>query len=115
MKIMHMKGLIVCVVKAFVIPIIFFFLLSILLAFDWKVCERSDIVIDNWVSIANLVQFSVFYFHLFYLIIKLTHFDFNEKEYLTYFSMLTINFICGTANLLNYLSGIWGMCSDIYR
>ncbi len=112
---MTTNGLIVCVVKSFIFPIVLFFILSILLALNGKVCEKSEIVIDHWVSIANIAQIGIFYFHLFYLIVKITHFEFNENEFLTYCSMLTINFICGTSNLLNYLSSIWEMCSDIYK
>ncbi len=112
---MILKDLIVCVVKSFILPIILFFTLSILLSLDGKICDNTDVEIDNWVTIINIIQFSVFYFHLFYLINKITQFDFNENEYVTYCTMLTINFICGMANLLNYLSSIWGICSDIYK
>ncbi len=112
---MILKDLVNCTIKSFIIPVTLFFILLIILSLNGKVCEKSDVVIDNWASIVNIIQFSIFYFHLFYLIVKLTNFDFNENEFLNYFSMLTINFICGTANLLNYLSSIWGMCSDIYK
>ncbi len=110
-----MKSFILSFLNAFLFPIFLYFIILIILAFTAQECSHSDIKMEAWTKIPNIIEFSTFYLNLFYIVVKLSNFEVNKKEYLTYFTMLMLNFVCGNASLLNYLSSIWGICSDIYK